>query len=86
MYYSDNIKVRITDYSELSKYNHLPTGAIVIVENPIPHKWMRIEGAWINMNQYEMIRKDEKECYKDKTISDNENNHNKNQYRKIVKF
>ena len=32
----------------------------------------------INMNQYEMIRKDEKECYKDKTISDNENNHNKN--------
>jgi hypothetical protein len=32
-----------------------------------------------NMNQYEIIRKDEKECcYKDKTISDNENNHNKN--------
>ena len=52
MYYSDELKPKVYDYTKLSEYNHLPKGAIIIVENPIPHKWMRIEGAWININQY----------------------------------
>jgi hypothetical protein len=81
MYYSDNIKVRVTDYSELSKYNYLPTGAIIIVENPIPHKWMRIEGAWINMNQYK---------YKDKPtpyiLEDIKEGNKYNRWNKIKQF
>ena len=52
MYYSDELKPKVYDYTKLSEYNHLPKGAIVIVENPTPHKWMRAIDGWVNITNY----------------------------------